>query len=116
MTITDKLLADKSAVPLANAIDKVAEMLQERDKIAEMLKERKNQHGDFTDQARTAQRLKWEMRNGPNWPDLTPTQQEGLDMIQHKIARILAGDPHFPDHWDDIIGYARITRDRLGKV
>ena len=40
-------------------------------------------------------------------------QREGLEMIAHKVGRILAGNPSFPDHWFDIEGYARITRERL---
>lgn len=31
--------------------------------------------------------------------------REGLDMIEHKIQRITAGDFYFNDHWDDIKGY-----------
>ena len=33
---------------------------------------------------------------------LNDAQTEALDMIFHKIGRILAGDPNFRDHWQDI--------------
>lgn len=35
-----------------------------------------------------------------------------LEMIAHKVGRILAGNPHFEDHWADIAGYARLSADR----
>lgn len=40
---------------------------------------------------------------------LIPTDVEmSLDMILVKIARIVAGNPLFHDHWHDIEGYARL--------
>ncbi len=53
-----------------------------------------------------AQNLKTTMRAGANWTRLTPGEQEGLDMIAHKIARILSGsNPSDPEHWSDVAGY-----------
>lgn len=37
-------------------------------------------------------------------------------MIQHKIARILNGDPDYVDNWVDIAGYAKLVADRLQAV
>jgi hypothetical protein len=34
-------------------------------------------------------------------------------MIQHKIARILNGDPNYHDSWHDIGGYSKLVADRL---
>ncbi|WP_257617167.1 hypothetical protein [Campylobacter pinnipediorum] len=34
-------------------------------------------------------------------------------MIAHKIARILAGNPNYKDHWDDIAGYATLVSKEL---
>lgn len=49
--------------------------------------------------------------------DLADDQYEALDMIAHKIARIINGDPDYADSWDDIAGYAKLVADRLqGKV
>ena len=45
--------------------------------------------------------------------ELTSIQQEGLDMIFSKIARILNGHPDFKDHWDDIAGYATLVGESL---
>lgn len=44
---------------------------------------------------------------------LKPDQRECLEMIAHKIGRILNGDPHYEDSWRDIAGYATLVADRL---
>jgi hypothetical protein len=40
-------------------------------------------------------------------------QCEAMDMIFHKIGRILNGDPNYADSWIDIAGYAKLVADRL---
>jgi hypothetical protein len=40
-------------------------------------------------------------------------QLEALDMICHKIGRILNGDPDYADSWHDIAGYAQLVANRL---
>jgi len=50
------------------------------------------------------------MKSGTNWISLSDEQAEALEMIAVKIARILSGDPEYPDHWDDVIGYAKLGR------
>lgn len=77
--------------------------------------ERGEQYGDFTDQAHIAQDLKDYMRLMPGWQNLLPHQRESLDMIQHKISRILNGDPNIVDSWADIAGYAHIVAIRIQK-
>lgn len=68
---------------------------------------RDEQHGGIEAVGTVCQRMKIAMRAGQNWPLLTPGEQEALDMIAHKIARILSGaDPHDPQHWEDVAGYA----------
>ena len=34
-------------------------------------------------------------------------------MIQHKIGRILNGDPNYDDNWKDIAGYSKLIADEL---
>ena len=77
----------------------------------DILKERGTTHGDFTDNARVSQVLKT-ILHCEN-ADLTPIEREAIDMICHKLARIVCGNPHFQDHWDDIAGYAKLVSDRL---
>ena len=73
-----------------------------------ILRQRKEVHGDITEQAQVSQILKGMMQSTPNWDNLTSRQKECLEMIQHKIARILVGVPDYIDHWDDIAGYAHL--------
>ena len=40
-------------------------------------------------------------------------QREGLEMIAHKISRILNGDPNYDDSWVDIAGYAQLVVDAI---
>lgn len=84
-----------------------------RREVAEVTAVRGSTHGDFTDNGIIMQGLKDLMRTRPGWARLSPHQREALDMIQHKIGRILSGDPNYADHWLDIEGYARIVRERL---
>jgi hypothetical protein len=39
-----------------------------------------------------------------------------MDMIMHKIGRIVNGDPDYADSWVDIAGYAKLVADRLDGV
>ena len=81
----------------------------------EILKERGSRYGDFKDNAATSQNLKREMQNGKRFHELNCSQRESLEMIQHKIARIINGDPNYADSWVDIAGYAQLVADELEK-
>lgn len=86
---------------------------------AALVAERGATHGDFGDHARATQDIKQVLyreaaaRRVRGQPDLLDIQKEALEMIAHKIGRILAGNADFKDHWDDIAGYAKITSERL---
>lgn len=81
-----------------------------------LLNERAKTHGSFTDHARITQLLKAIVHSEPHWQHaLTMCQRESVDMILHKIGRIMAGNPSFKDHWDDIAGYARLVADQCPK-
>ena len=75
--------------------------------VDKILEEREKTHGDFSYQAVTSQALKEFIRTSRK--SLTNVQQEALEMIMHKIARILEGNPGVQDHWDDIAGYATLA-------
>jgi hypothetical protein len=81
--------------------------------ITSTLIERGNRYGDFTGHARITQEIKSVMRATPKWNDLSPAQMESLEMIAHKIGRILNGDPNYHDSWHDIEGYARLVSETL---
>jgi hypothetical protein len=70
-------------------------------------------HGNYSLRAELAQRLKEQVRSSTNWTEyemnaLSAPQRESIEMICHKMARILEGDPNHLDHWVDIAGYATL--------
>ena len=77
------------------------------------LTERGKRYGEFGGHARITQSIKSVMVGSPNWWTMAPDQREALDMIAHKIGRILNGDPDYHDSWHDIIGYTKLVADRL---
>jgi hypothetical protein len=83
--------------------------------IQEVLTERGSRYGEFSQHAFTAQELKAVMQDTDNWKSdkLSPYMKEALEMIQHKIARILHGDPSYKDSWVDITGYSTLVANVL---
>lgn len=81
--------------------------------MSDLLDERAKTHGAFYNVASMAQELKDAMRRGRNWKVLDDTERETLEMIASKIGRILAGNPHEPDHWRDVAGYATLIERAL---
>ena len=78
--------------------------------IDETLKQRGNRYGSFEDNAATAQELKRVLHEHKAWKTgLGSMHKESLEMIMHKIARIVNGDPDYDDSWVDIAGYATLV-------
>lgn len=77
------------------------------------LDERLKTYGKFENHAEISQNLKRAMYQESGWQNLDEDMHEALEMIQHKIARIINGDPTYLDNWHDIIGYARLVEKRL---
>lgn len=80
-----------------------------------ILDERGRRYGTFLGHANVTQQLKKVIdetvcRRGVG---LEADQYEALDMICHKIGRIVNGDPDYVDSWQDIAGYAQLVADRL---
>ena len=68
---------------------------------------RDDQHGGVQAVGQVSQGIKNCMRTSSNWFTLSFGGRDSLDMIAHKIGRILSGaDPHDRQHWEDIAGYA----------
>lgn len=84
-----------------------------REKVDDTLTERGGKYGPFVGHAQITQSLKEEMWESGGWERLTPDQREALEMIAHKIGRILNGDPNYDDSWRDIAGYAMLVCNRL---
>jgi len=80
-----------------------------------LINEREKTHGDFSDNSWVSQGLKDVIRSyeESNTHRLTRLHRDALDMIFAKVGRIVAGNPNFQDHWDDIAGYARLVSQRV---
>jgi len=84
--------------------------------IDKTLKERGKRYGDFEGHAAITQMLKSAMkshRHGAGWETLSLSQKESMEMIAHKMGRILNGDPDYADSWHDIAGYSKLIEDEL---
>ena len=81
--------------------------------ITEILNERSDRYGTLMDHSQISQGLKEVLHAAPKWYDMSTDQREALEMIMHKTARILNGDPNYVDNWTDIIGYAKLVEMRL---
>lgn len=66
--------------------------------IDQILTDRGSRYGEFEGHAGVTQTLKRTMRSHPNWKRLSDHHREALEMIQHKIGRILNGDPTYRDN------------------
>lgn len=83
--------------------------------IEQTLEERGARYGDFSTHAEITQRLKdivFSCEPRPGWP---PYICEALDMIMHKVGRIVNGDPLYADSWHDIAGYATLVGQIIAK-
>jgi hypothetical protein len=76
--------------------------------IQSTLAERQHTHGHYKAVAFTIQNFKFQLTQTVNWQALSPEHKESLEMIVHKIGRILNGDPNHNDSWHDIAGYATL--------
>jgi hypothetical protein len=74
---------------------------------------RGQRYGSFQEHADLCQRIKGQMHRSKNWNTLDADMTEALEMIQHKVARVLNGDAHHADNWVDIAGYATLVATRL---
>lgn len=85
------------------------------DEIDAVLDARGSRYGDFMSHAEVTQQLKNVMMAHliKKRKTLVVDQQEALEMIFHKVGRIVNGDPDYVDSWLDIAGYAKLVADRL---
>ena len=87
--------------------------------VDDVLDQRALDYGAFKDGAALMQSIKRTLaehaqKHGKTFAD---DQWEALEMIVHKIGRIVNGNPDKVDHWTDIAGYAKLVADRLeGRV
>jgi len=86
------------------------------DTVEDTLKERGSRYGEFKYHAGISQKLKSIMYNTSGWDGLNNSQKESLEMIQHKVARVLNGDPNYDDNWKDIAGYSTLVFQELNNA
>lgn len=78
--------------------------------VDEILCVRESRYGSFSVVSQISQELKRIMRESPNWNKLSDVQKEGLEMVQHKIARALSGDPNYLDNFIDVVGFSSLVK------
>lgn len=71
-----------------------------------ILRQRGDRYGPFENHAKITQMIKDVMRAEEGWNRLTYPQREALEMVAHKIGRMLNGDPTYEDNVVDILGYS----------
>lgn len=76
--------------------------------IEEVLNQRQATYGSFNKNAEISQMMKYFMSQGTNYKQMPTPHREALEMIVHKIARIVNGDPNYIDNWIDICGYSQL--------
>ena len=81
--------------------------------LKDVLQQRGDRYGSYPTHALISQDLKATMQKYSGYERLSVDQKESLEMIAHKIARILNGDPNYDDSWVDIAGYATLIAKRL---
>jgi len=91
-------------------------LTSEATSIDDVLEERGSRYGKFSEHALITQNIKRAMRHSKNWHNLPDDMKEALEMVAHKVGRILNGDPDYPDNVVDIIGYMQLVLDRMTGV
>ena len=82
----------------------------------QILNEREQTHGLFREVAGYSQAIKQLMRTSRNWDRLDVSQAQALEVVADKVARILCGNPSYPDHWQDGAGYFELVLRDLVKA
>ena len=81
--------------------------------IEKTIAENMDKYGSFSGHSRITQAIKLTMQTSLNWQKLSEDKREALDMIAHKIGRILNGSSDLKANWQGIVGYAKLIADRL---
>jgi hypothetical protein len=116
--LTELILPNPLDVPPLSSWQKIVAEVEKPVDVDETLDTRAMSYGKFKDGAALMQGIKRQMANHAQKHDKTfaDDQWEALEMIVHKIGRIVNGNPDVVDHWVDIAGYAKLVSDRLQGV
>lgn len=117
VTVTDvKIQGQEAQAPaLRDVIHSLVSDTPKQEGVDAILDERGARYGKFEDHARVTQAIKNILygRIAERMLILSNDQREALDMIAHKLGRIVNGDQNYADSWVDIAGYAKLVADRL---
>lgn len=113
LKLTTEEYLNATAFPAQQSAPLAIEMYE--DGVDVTLDARAVEYGKFIEGAEVMQMLKRVVQAALNNRDktLAHDQAEAMDMIIHKIGRIVNGNPDVVDHWLDIAGYAKLVADRL---
>ena len=83
--------------------------------VDQVLDSRAKDYGKFIEGAEIMQMLKRLVHNyiEDRGTPLAFDQREAIDMIIHKLGRIINGNPDKVDSWRDVAGYSTLVADRL---
>jgi hypothetical protein len=109
------VFAPPEMVPMPDPVNVARNFSFKGTSVDSTLDTRAQSYGKFKDGAALMQAIKRSMaehaaRHNKAFAD---DQWEALEMIVHKIGRIVNGNPDVVDHWVDIAGYATLVADRL---
>jgi hypothetical protein len=113
--VAEALSKEHDAPAGSVSFSEVFNAVTEPDDIETLLTVRGSRYGKFKDTAQVAQELKRVLTRHAHAIEasFSDSQWEALEMICHKIARIVNGDPNYIDSWRDIAGYAQLVSDEL---
>ncbi len=77
-----------------------------------LLEAREQTHGNFEENAIISQAFKRMFRANSGWDRLADIEREALDMIALKFSRILSGKSLSKQHWEDVVGYAKLVEEK----
>lgn len=81
--------------------------------VDQILGERGNRYGTFESNAKTCQLLKNVLHSQDGWYRLSYVQREAVEMMMHKISRLVNGDATYLDTVVDIAGYNQLMLEHM---
>lgn len=81
--------------------------------VGQILEERGNRYGTFESNAKTCQLLKNVLHSQDGWYRLSYVQREAVEMMMHKISRLVNGDATYLDTVVDIAGYNQLMLEHM---
>jgi len=88
------------------------ELGQEPESRLPLLETRQQTHGSFMENAIISQSIKAILRASNGWSRLNDIERESMDMIALKFSRILSGKSMERQHWEDVVGYAKLVEEK----